>query len=592
MLKTKLLQHQIGAVEKLKRLKVGALYMEQGTGKTRTALELVWRRLEVRKVNKVLWLTPCSVKSNLKEEIEKHSDMLRYIRIEGIESLSASGRLYAELYEKYVNKDCFIIVDESNLVKNINAKRTKRIIELAQKCQYKLILNGTPITKNEGDLFAQWYILDWRILGYRSFYSFAANHLEYKKITLPNGKTREDKKRVIRVLNVDYLTEKIAPYSYQVKKEACLQLPKKQYVEKTYYLSKRQRVLYSDIKRKYLAEVDEIRSSTIYKLFTALQHVVSGRKVMTLPSERMRTEDLFNVLEDNPRIRAFIEVINKIGDEQAIIFVKYKIEVQEISSILKDMGKTCVIYTGEVTSKGRELNRLLFKRSDVQFFISNKSCGSYGLNLQFCKNIIYYDNDFDYGSRAQSEDRIHRLGQDKNIMIYDIVAEGTIDEFIQRCLLRKEKLLHAFQKEVERRKGVYMNGVKYYLASADGDINFYNLIGPALGNRQVRKELGGYPINLEEHWPCIFAEKDEELLGFIVLQPFRDHYDIQSGFVYPEYRNRGIATKLLKYAIEFCEEENMGISATIPENARDLFAKFEFIEISRRGKWVKGLKSE
>lgn len=61
-IETSLLPHQEAAVGKLGRLKVGALFMEQGTGKTRTALELISRRMDKGKVNAVLWLCPCSVK--------------------------------------------------------------------------------------------------------------------------------------------------------------------------------------------------------------------------------------------------------------------------------------------------------------------------------------------------------------------------------------------------------------------------------------------------------------------------------------------------------------------------------------------------
>lgn len=205
-LRTGLLPHQQAAFDKLKGLKIGALYMEGGTGRTRTTLQIIDHRLERGKIKHVLWLCPCSVKQNLKDDITKHAgNALPYITIHGIESLSSSIRLF-ELLKKYVSAaPTMIVVDESNLVKNFHAIRTKRIIELAAKCKYRIILNGTPIDRSEEDLFAQWYVLDWRVLGYKSPYSFAANHLEY-----------DDYGRVRRCLNTSYLTEKIAPYSYQV----------------------------------------------------------------------------------------------------------------------------------------------------------------------------------------------------------------------------------------------------------------------------------------------------------------------------------------------------------------------------------------
>lgn len=91
-LKNELLPHQLEAVEKLRNLKVGALFMEQGTGKSITALELCRLRLETGKVEKIIWLCPCSAKENLKNEILFQADdaMLPNIVICGIESLSLS----------------------------------------------------------------------------------------------------------------------------------------------------------------------------------------------------------------------------------------------------------------------------------------------------------------------------------------------------------------------------------------------------------------------------------------------------------------------------------------------------------------------
>ena len=171
---TSLLPHQQDAVRKLRKIKIGALYMEQGTGKTRTALELIAQRLERGKIDVALWLCPCSVKKNLREDLAYYcGEFPQDIVVRGIESLSSADVLYIKLLELVKKYRVFLVVDESNLTKNKDAIRTQRTIELASHCEYKLILNGTPISKNEADMFAQWYILDWRILGYQSFYSFA-----------------------------------------------------------------------------------------------------------------------------------------------------------------------------------------------------------------------------------------------------------------------------------------------------------------------------------------------------------------------------------------------------------------------------------
>lgn len=149
-LKTDLYEHQKRAVEKLSKIKVGALYMEMGTGKTRTALELIAKRYNAGKINHILWLCPCSVKKTIERELEKHVDGdLSMFTICGIETLSSSIRANVKLLELVQEKQVYLVVDESNLVKKHRAKRTRNIMRLAEHCQYKLILNGTPIAETK-----------------------------------------------------------------------------------------------------------------------------------------------------------------------------------------------------------------------------------------------------------------------------------------------------------------------------------------------------------------------------------------------------------------------------------------------------------
>ena len=450
---TDLLPYQKDAVAKLSRLKVGALYMEQGTGKTRTTLSLIKPRLDAGKIEAVLWLCPCSVKKNLREDIAYHcGEFPREILIFGIESLSSSDRLYMKLLDLVTTNKIFIVVDESNLIKNKSAIRTVRITELAKHCPYRLILNGTPISKNEADLFAQWYVLDWRILGYQSYYSFAANHLEYWTVRMPDGTEVVDRGRIKRVLNVDYLSEKIAPYTYQIKKDECLKLPRKLYRQAGFRMTEAQEQIYGDIRNEYLLDVDELRDDTIYKFFAALQHVSSGRAVLTPPTQKMATEPIFKDPQDNPRIQALVSEIRNVGTDKCIVFCKYQSEIDDIERVLGDLGYSTAVFTGKLSQKRRQESRERF-RGPVQILLANKACGAYGLNLQFCHRIIFYNNDFDLATRLQAEDRVHRIGQTHEVRIVDICAGNTIDTFITDCLLRKENLAEAFRREVALRKG-------------------------------------------------------------------------------------------------------------------------------------------
>ena len=428
--------YQKEAVEKLLPLRIGALYMEMGTGKTRTALELIQRRLDAGKLRRVLWLCPCSVKDNLAADLDKHTeDWREVIRIEGIESLSASDRLYLELLKSDFQ---MVIVDESNLVKNFFAKRTKRITELGKPARYRLILNGTPVSRNEADLYAQWFFLDPRVFGYRTFWSFSANHLE-----------KDDNGRVRRVLNVDYLADKMKPYSVVMKKNDVLTLPRKHIRRYGYGLTSSQSRHYSHVADEMLLQVDEADESTIYRTFTALQLITSGRRI-TSTAKPLQHEPFFDDPRDNPRIQELLEDLP--DEEKCIIWVKFKHESQDIQEVLPD--GSWAVFTGEVPLKKRLTNLKRFRENpECRFLIANKVCGGYGLNLQFCSQAIYYNNDFNYATRAQAEDRIHRIGQDKDVVMIDIVSNAKIDSRIIDCLDRKESLSESFKRELKTGKG-------------------------------------------------------------------------------------------------------------------------------------------
>lgn len=455
-IKTDLLPYQERAVEKLKKLKVGALYMEMGTGKTRVELELIKYRLDRDRIDCALWLCPCSVRDNLKEDLQKHADgWKRVIGIAGIESLSTSVALNSLLLELTTERRVMLIVDESNLVKNHHAKRTQNIIRLAENCKYKNILNGTPITKNEKDLFAQWLILDWRILGYKSFWAFANNHIVYSDLI--EGKIDAFK-------NVDYLTSKISPYTYQIQKRECLNLPSKSYEKKYCYMTTKQQQEYSKVAEFLFKQIeeDEFNSTLIYRLFTGLQLVLSGNKIET--GDHLIARPMFKNPKDNPRIQALIDIIRQTTEEKIIIFCKYTQEIEDIQKVLEEEYGTneVTIFCGKLSQKERSFNRERFFNK-CRFFVANKSCAGYGLNLQFCNFVIYYSNDFDLATRIQSEDRVHRIGQKNNVLYTDICMKNSLDERILNCLEKKENILQSFKKQIDAKKDSKEVFVKKYI---------------------------------------------------------------------------------------------------------------------------------
>ncbi|HAO6134110.1 TPA: SWF/SNF helicase family protein, partial [Listeria monocytogenes] len=91
-----------------------------------------------------------------------------------------------------------------------------------------------------------------------------------------------------------------------------------------------------------------------------------------------------------------------------------------------------------------------FQSKDCNLLVANIQSGSTGLNLQHANYIIYYNNTFDYAKRIQGEDRIYRIGQEKNCHIIDLIADSTIDLKIEESICRKSSIVNWVREEIRK----------------------------------------------------------------------------------------------------------------------------------------------
>lgn len=455
-LKTDLLLHQKAAFEKLKDLKACALFMDMGTGKTRTTLEFIEYRKIEKRLELVIWLCPVSCRQNLVADVLKHSDYTintiekytnEFICVCGIETVSQSVKYYTQLVKLAESgKKLMIVVDESHLIKNYRRKRTTRITNLKDKATYRAILSGTPITQGIWDLYTQMYFLHPQILGYKSFHAFARNHLEYSE---------EYPGLITQTHNTDYITKKINPYVYQITKDECLDLPPKTYQNRHFWLSDSQEVLYKQVKMEYLEEMmyTDFEASIILRMLTALHRVASGYyEKKNYEGEKLISTEVF---KNRDRANTLVEVLESIDlkKNKVVVWFKYNSDLELISEALNKAKIKFVELHGKVINqaKGRALEKFENDK-EISVLIANLSSGSYGLNLQVANYAVYYNNSYDYAKRSQSEDRVHRYGQSKKVHIIDIIAGSTIDERIEKSLEKKTSLIKEIRKRINEIK--------------------------------------------------------------------------------------------------------------------------------------------
>lgn len=257
--------------------------MEMGTGKTKVALDLI--NYKINKIDYVLWICPYSIKGEIEQEKNKWYPDLK-IDIVGCETIGSSDRTYINLFNRVRKEKTFIVVDESLKIKNKEAKRTKRILELGKYAEYKLILNGTPLSKNVLDLYTQMNFLNPKILN-MSYKQFKNNYCEYYL----RGRL---KNLVKKQHNIEHLINLIKPYIFDSKLDIS---SKKNYENLEYDLEDYKE--YQNSKMEILSQYKNNLEFNFFGITTCLQQIYtkSNRKLLN-------------------------ETINKINDK-VIVFVKY-----------------------------------------------------------------------------------------------------------------------------------------------------------------------------------------------------------------------------------------------------------------------------
>lgn len=392
------------AFEKLSRLKVGALFMAMGTGKTKVGLDLMASRLG-KGVRYFLWICPFSIRDDIEAERRKWHPELP-LEIVGAETLSASGRTYLDIMKKVMGERSFVVVDESLKIKNMEAVRTKRILEIGRNAEYRLILNGTPISKNLLDLYPQMLFLSPKILG-MSLREFKDRFCVYQRSGIAKG-------AVVGSANIPYLVSLIDPYVFECE----LDLDRrKSYDSIGYFIDDRQG--YEDIKHGFIRDCFDLSSrSSFYRISTLLQVFYTHT-----PS---RSAILKGILEEK---------------EQKIVYVKY---VSNIPS-----GEAAIIGATTLATRRKLLSD--FREGRTRNLFISYGTGSFGLNLQNCHRIVFADHCFDYAQRKQSEARIFRLGQDNDVRYTDLVCDCGLERMIMDCLRKKSTLLASVKEELESR---------------------------------------------------------------------------------------------------------------------------------------------
>lgn len=477
--KIKSYKHQIDA-RRAARDKVGFAYlMEMGTGKSKAQIDEFCEMYENQDIDSVLILAPKGVYRNWDQiEIpthtpdsilagarvlawnsggERYRERLAAIRLRdkfsifivNIEALS-SGTKGVDACESFLSshESTMVVVDESTFIKNHAARRTKNVIKLGERAAYRRILTGSPVTRSPLDLYSQFAFLGRNILGFSSYYSFRARYAVMQRKHF-GGRGVDI---VVGYREMDDLTTRISPHSFRVKKDDCLDLPPKVYVQRDVEMTEEQARLYREFRENATVALADheshVTATEVITQLLRLQQILCGH-----------VRDELGVVHDVPshRVSALLDLVGEV-EGKAIVWCRYRKDIENVTEALrKEYGASSVAtYYGDTSGTEREDSVYKFQghryiikngvrvgemncpeKEQARFFVGNPQTGGYGITLTAASTVVYYSNSYDLEQRMQSEDRAHRSGQTKSVLYVDLVCRGTVEERIVAALRKK-----------------------------------------------------------------------------------------------------------------------------------------------------------
>lgn len=446
-------KHQDMMLDKTWNLQAMAWFAKMGTGKTYAAIHLACARWKTGLIDGIAIICPSTLRNTWRKELQKYATVpinfrehesaaswltnyyqdrdpaaLKVLAV-SVEGLGVSEKLFDSACGFYVGRRIFTIVDESSRIKNPTALRTKRTIDLGAVSAFRLILNGTPIALGIHDLWAQYEFLDPNIIGCGDYWAFRTRYVEYGGF--------EDR-QIVGYKHVDELMGLITPYTVEVDKSVLNlppKIPKQRYVQAT----PEQKTLFRQI-IKGKGPHPRIQVKNVLERMLRLRQVIGGFRPETIIVAEgtidQEEKTILHALDKNPKMDDLVQFISdhEIGSK-FIIWASFVPEIEAIVQVLSEkFGASKVMaYYGATDKEERiQIEHDYCNDPDKQFFVGNPTTAGLGLTLVSPVDDImyYYSGTSAFIDRSQSEDRAHRIGQTRSVVVVDSIMEKTFDEAI------------------------------------------------------------------------------------------------------------------------------------------------------------------
>jgi superfamily II DNA or RNA helicase len=404
----------------------GVLADDMGLGKTVQVLaHIQTEKVSGRMDRPCLIVAPTSTMPNWRREAERFAPHLRVVTLQGTDRAGRFGavksadivlttypllaRDKASLLKSPYH---LVVLDEAQNVKNPATAAAKAVRELSAR--HRLCLSGTPVENHLGELWSLFHFLMPGFLGSETEFSKGFRTPIEKS---GNGEVRER------------LARRVRPFMLRrTKGQVVKELPAKTEIIECVEFGDPQRDLYESIRVVMDEKVRELLASQgfnksriqILDALLKLRQVCCDPRLVKLPSAKS--------VADSAKLERLMEMLRILVEDgrRVLLFSQFTSMLDLIEARLREAGITWVRISGDTVDRDTPVRR--FQAGEVPLFLISLKAGGTGLNLTAADTVILYDPWWNPAVENQAIDRAHRIGQEKPVMVYKLVASGTIEE--------------------------------------------------------------------------------------------------------------------------------------------------------------------
>ena len=421
----------------------GCLADDMGLGKTVQTIAFLQSVKDNKELKSSVLIVPVSAITNWESEIKKFSKNINYLRYIGVKrkKTSINWKDYDLIITSYATLrndiDLFkefsfdyIVLDESQNIKNHTAQVSKAVKLLTGN--HRIALSGTPVENNSIEL---WSLFDFLMPGYLGSLNWFKHKFERQ-----NGTNYQDSVNE----RLELLKKMIFPFMLRRKKEDVeKELPPKTEIVVKLKMNEDQEQIYQETAKKYRDELGFEDKSSQLKLKNQSMKVLEGilrlRQMCLFPK---LVDEKYNDIS-SAKFDYFKEQIKEIIAEghKVLVFSQYTKVLALLREKIESEGIRYSYLDGSTALKKREEAIKKFQDTgENSVFLLSLKAGGVAINLTKADYVILFDLWWNPAVEAQAIDRAHRIGQTKNVIVYKMVIENSIEEKILKLQQKKKDL--------------------------------------------------------------------------------------------------------------------------------------------------------